>query len=449
MVFRPIYILILGGTIAVDYLAGIAIANATGGSRKAWLWASIIANVGVLAAFKYWNFLNDNLTAALGFGQLANPVPYLDILLPVGLSFHTFQAMSYTIEVYRGRQAPERHLGIYALYVMFYPQLVAGPIERPQNVLHQFYERHHFTYTAARAGLLLMAFGLFKKMIIADRIAPISATVFDHADRFIGLPLLLAPVLFAFQIYCDFSGYSDVALGSAQVMGFSLMRNFKQPYFSSSIGEFWTRWHISLTSWFRDYIYIPLGGNKIRKAKHIINLLFVFTLSGLWHGAALTYICWGFLNGVYRSIEVYISSPLYYKFSLLLRGFKTIYKPIQILITFLFISIGWVFFRSPTLDDAFHFFIKGWQSLPDTILNANYNLIDGNYLGATPFDWFIIVFALVVLFCIEQIQLRISARLWLSKQRTIVRYGLYIGLISSILFLPDLSQSNQFIYFQF
>ncbi len=291
--FVPAYLLILGATIIIDYVAGIYIEKNLGKRRLLFLIISVAANVGTLAFFKYFNFFNDNVSYLAHFIGWNYPIQSLKILLPIGLSFHTFQAMSYTIEVYRGHQKAEKHLGIYALYVMFYPQLVAGPIERPQNLIHQFYEQHKFEYQRVADGLKLMAWGMFKKVVIADRLSILVNQVYGNPTEFTGFPLILATVLFAFQIYCDFSGYSDIAIGAAQVMGFKLMDNFNRPYFSKSIGEFWKRWHISLSTWFKDYVYIPLGGNKVGKWHWQFNIFLVFLISGLWHGANWTYVIWG------------------------------------------------------------------------------------------------------------------------------------------------------------
>ena len=245
MAFVPLYILILGFTIVVDYFAGIYIQNVQGSRRKLFLIISLVANVGVLAVFKYYNFINDNLSFLLhGFGW-NNPIPYLSILLPIGLSFHTFQAMSYTIEVYRGNQQAERHFGIYALYVMFYPQLVAGPIERPQNLLYQFRQEYQFDYNRIVNGLKLMLWGFVKKLVIADRLAIYVDTVYNNVPNHNGNTMIVATVFFAIQIYCDFSAYSDMAIGSARIMGFELMTNFNRPYFASTISEFWQRWPLS------------------------------------------------------------------------------------------------------------------------------------------------------------------------------------------------------------
>ena len=297
MAFIPVYILILGFTIVIDYFAGIWLEKSEGKKRKYFLIASLIANIGVLAIFKYYNFLNNNLSDLLNSFGYNNSIPNLSIILPIGLSFHTFQAMSYTIEVYRGNQKAERNFGIYSLYVMFYPQLVAGPIERPQNLIHQFYEKHYFDYERVVEGLKLMLWGLFMKLVIADRLAIYVNAVYNNSAQHSGITLLVATVFFAFQIYCDFAGYSSIAIGAARVMGFNLMTNFNRPYFSTSISEFWKRWHISLSSWFKDYLYISLGGNRVSIPRWYLNLFIVFVISGLWHGANWTFIIWVRLMG--------------------------------------------------------------------------------------------------------------------------------------------------------
>jgi alginate O-acetyltransferase complex protein AlgI len=281
MAFVPVYIVILLLTIVIDYWAGILIENASGSQRKFYLAMSLVANIGVLAIFKYYNFFIDNINNLLHLSNSSTSLPLLNIILPIGLSFHTFQAMSYTLEVYRGNYPAERHFGIYALYVMFYPQLVAGPIERPQNVLPQFHKKHSFNYDRIASGLRLMAWGLFKKVVIADRMAFMVNEVYNQPHNYHGLPLLVATIFFSIQIYCDFSGYSDMALGTARVMGFELLKNFDRPYFSKSISEFWRRWHISLSTWFKDYLYISLGGNRVTLPRACFNLFFVFMVSGL------------------------------------------------------------------------------------------------------------------------------------------------------------------------
>ena len=299
MAFVPVYLLILLFTIAIDYCAGLLIEAAPGSRRKLYLAMSLVANVGVLAVFKYYSFFIGNANALLYWGGSEAALPLLRVVLPIGLSFHTFQAMSYTIEVYRRHQKAERHFGIFALYVLFYPQLVAGPIERPQNILPQFHQKQYFDYNRVVSGLQLMAWGLFKKVVIADRLALLVNEVYNTPTHYQGLPLLVATVFFSVQIYCDFAGYSDIALGSARVMGFDLMTNFSRPYFSRSLPEFWRRWHISLSTWFKDYVYLPLGGNRVALPRACFNLFFVFIISGLWHGASWTFIIWGALHGAY------------------------------------------------------------------------------------------------------------------------------------------------------
>jgi alginate O-acetyltransferase complex protein AlgI len=355
MAFIPVYILVLGLSIVIDYFAGIWIEDAPAWRRRTLLVVSLFANIGLLAVFKYYNFINENvaeLAAVLGWNY---GVSSLSIILPIGLSFHTFQAMSYTIEVYRGAQRAERHFGIYALYVMFFPQLVAGPIERPQNMLHQF--RVPTTIDAVRwkSGLKQMLWGLFKKVAVADLVAPVVGTVYDSPERYSGPVLLLATVFFAFQIYCDFSGYSDIAIGCARLFGYDLMTNFRQPYFARSISEFWRRWHVSLSTWFRDYVYIPMGGNRVGPIRCAVNLLVVFALSGLWHGAAWTYVIWGALHGSYLVLSQWLQAPRAAAVRLLrLEAFPTMLAALQMSWVFLLVLVGWVFFRAGSVADAIH-----------------------------------------------------------------------------------------------
>lgn len=299
MAFIPVYILIMALTVVIDYFAAIYIEISTGTKRKSFLILSLVANISILAIFKYFNFINQNFTALLGLMGVENPIGLMSIALPLGLSFHTFKAMSYTIEVYRGNQAAERNFGIYAAYAMFFPLLVAGPIERPQNLLHQFYEKHRFDYERIVDGLKLIAWGLFKKVVIADRLAIVVDHVYNSPQEHAGLSLILATIFFSFQIFCDFSGYSDIAVGTGRILGFRLMENFDRPYHARSVSEFWKRWHISLSTWFRDYLYIPLGGKRVSVPRWYFNLFFVFLVSGLWHGADWTFIVWGALHGFY------------------------------------------------------------------------------------------------------------------------------------------------------
>lgn len=454
MVFKPIYILILGFTIVVDYYAGIAIENSDGKRRKLFLIASLVANIGVLAIFKYYNFLNDILGKLLHFKGIENPVPMLTILLPIGLSFHTFQAMSYTIEVYRGNQKAERKFGIYALYVMFYPQLVAGPIERPQNLLHQFYEKHEFDYGRVADGLKLMLWGFFKKVVIADRLAVLVNQVYDHPSNYEGLPLIIATVFFSFQIFCDFSAYSDIAIGAAKVMGFNLMKNFNRPYSASSISEFWSRWHISLSTWFRDYLYIPLGGNRVSNNRWYFNLAIVFLISGLWHGARFTFIIWGAMHGFFMISELLLrrllkQAPVWlFK---LRNGF--IAKKLKVVIVFFLVSFAWIFFRATSIHGAGYISTHLFTGIVSQVKELFNGVLDSgsNYLypGANKMEFIIAILSILFLETIHFFQRKHDLIKYINTKPRWLRWGVYYIAIIAILVLGVFENSPQFIYFQF
>jgi alginate O-acetyltransferase complex protein AlgI len=431
MAFVPRYILILGFTIVIDYFAGIYLEKISGNrARKIFLVASLIANIGVLAIFKYYNFFNDNIDRLLGQFQYATPFPDLAILLPIGLSFHTFQAMSYTIEVYRGKQKAEHHFGIYALYVMFYPQLVAGPIERPQNVLWQFHRNHVYDFEDMKAGLMQMAFGFFKKVVIADRLGAYVDPVYAQPENYSGLSLLIATIFYAFQIYCDFSGYSDIGIGAARTMGYKLMDNFNVPYLSRSISEFWSRWHISLSSWFRDYLYIPLGGNRVPVPRWYFNLFIVFLISGLWHGANWTFVCWGALHGIYLIVATLKDSFLKRNGLTLPQNWITHF--IQVLSTFALVTVAWVFFRAPDMRTAFLILRKiGTTLLTDRVFTA------------TSVNEIVFSFMLIALLFLKE---RYALKLDTSKNLRF--YGMFVVVIISC-YLFGVFTNNQFIYFQF
>ncbi|HEX6573336.1 MAG TPA: MBOAT family protein [Gemmatimonadaceae bacterium] len=446
MAFIPVYILILFFTIIIDYFAGILIENAQGKKRKWYLAASIVANVGVLAIFKYFNFLSANANAIAEVFHWPYQFPILGIILPIGLSFHTFQAMSYTIEVYRGRQAAERHFGIYSLYVMFFPQLVAGPIERPQNLLHQFYERHEFDYERVTNGLRRMAIGLFMKVVIADRLARYVNVVYPNPTNFQGLTLVVATLFFAIQIYCDFAGYSLVAIGSAEVMGFRLMRNFDRPYLSKSISEFWSRWHISLSSWFRDYVYIPLGGNRVARSRWYFNLFITFLLSGLWHGANWTFVIWGGLNGFYLVFSL-MTRQIRERFThaIGLASMPKLHTVVSVIITFGLTCFAWVFFRASTLDEALHIFRAALavptlhQIVPDPIRGEGISKFEVMYC-------FVLIGALLT---IEYVTTRIDLLKQFRMQPAWVRWPVYYATCMAIWLLGISTEAKAFIYFQF
>lgn len=433
MYFLPIFILILGFTVVVDYFAGIYISKSKGSRRKLWLICSLIANISVLVFFKYYNFLNNNLTSFLGVFSYQNPLPYLHILLPVGLSFHTFQAMSYTIEVYRGNQQPERHFGIYALYVMFFPQLVAGPIERPQNLLHQFHEKKHFDYDRIVDGLKMMLWGFIKKLVVADRLAIYVDAVYSNPHEHSGLSMIIASFFFIVQIYCDFAGYSDIAIGSAKVLGINLMTNFNRPFFSKSIQEVWQRWHISLTTWFRDYLYFPLGGSRVGKLKQIRNLLVVFAISGLWHGAGWTFILWGILNGLVIVLEN-IFHPILRQLQKLFGPFKGVMGLITTMS--LFILMG-AFFRARNIQDAWYIFKSTITIKPGR-----------PFLGEPPSAFSYYIFAVVLLFGVEYFQEYYPQIKIIRNDNKVVRYTGYV-LLLTILLSVGVFNGGQFIYFQF
>ncbi|MFN8452752.1 MAG: MBOAT family protein [Anaerolineae bacterium] len=343
-----IYVVLIAFTTLVDYTAARAMgATDDPRRRRLYLAASLTANLGTLFVFKYFNFFNQSfeaLAASLGWGY---PVNALSVVLPVGISFYTFQSIAYTIDVYRGAIQPEKHLGIFATFVAFFPQLVAGPIERARHMLPQFHLRARFDSARAVAGLRLILWGAFKKIVIADRLAIYVNTVYTTPGDYNGLPLILATVFFAFQIYCDFSAYSDIAIGAAKILGFDLMENFRQPYFAQSIREFWGRWHISLSTWFRDYLYIPLGGSRVTLPRHLLNLMIVFLVSGLWHGASWTFVIWGALHGLYMVVET------------LLRGRRITYylylpRAVRVVLTFALVCFAWIFFRANSFGDALY-----------------------------------------------------------------------------------------------
>jgi len=437
MVFVPVYILILGFTIVIDYIAGIYLEKLHGKQRKWFLIASLIANIGVLAVFKYYNFFNNNLTLFLQDFSLENPIPYLSILLPIGLSFHTFQAMSYTIEVYKGRQKAEKNFGIYALYVMFYPQLVAGPIERPQNMLPQFYVKHQFNINRTIEGLKIMLWGFFKKVVIADTLAVYVNSVYGASDSHTGITLALATIFFAFQIYCDFSGYSDIAIGAAHIMGFKLMQNFNLPYFASSISEFWKRWHISLSTWFSDYVYKPLGGNRVSTTRWLFNIFLVFTISGFWHGANWTFIVWGALHGLYYLIEFAGNSTLG-KIKIKKAWLSFVIYLVKVVLIFILVCISWIFFRATNISQAAYILSKIFTNFSGTL-----------YLGSSFWTTFLSACFIVILLFVEILQYKgiASNYLSVSKIPRVFRWSGYIAMLIAIFIVAG--GSNNFIYFQF
>ena len=356
------YVVLLFTSTLITYLSGLLLERVKDSDRpetkktalKKWVVAvSFLLNLGILFYFKYVNFFLDTLGAAASLVGLTLNVPKFDILLPVGISFFTFQALSYTVDVYRGEIGAEKSFLRSALFVSFFPQLVAGPIERSKNLLQQLDTPKSFDFDRAREGFVLMLWGYFLKIVLADRIAIFVDTVYGDIAAFPGWYLIAATVLFAVQIYCDFGGYSTIAVGAAKILGIELMENFDAPYLSTSVSQFWRRWHISLTSWFKDYLYIPLGGSRKGKLRKYLNKMIVFLVSGLWHGADATFVIWGGLNGLYQVLGEALA-PARDKacIHLGLHREKACHKIAQGIITFLLIDFSWIFFRAADFTQA-------------------------------------------------------------------------------------------------
>lgn len=450
MAFIPIYIAILALTIAVDYYAALFIERASGRRRRAALWISILVTCGILFLFKYYNFFFSSVAAFGAALDLRYPISVLRVILPIGLSFHTFQSLSYVIEVYRGNHRAERHFGIYALYVMFYPQLVAGPIERPQGLLDQFRVKHYFNARRMSGGLRLMMWGLFKKVVVADRLALIVNPAFDGPHTHQGLPLAIATFMFAAQIYCDFSGYSDMAIGAAQTMGFHLRANFNRPYAAKGVAEFWKRWHMSLSTWFRDYVYLPLGGNRVGPQKWVFNVFITFLLSGLWHGANWTFVVWGALHASYLAAGRFTRQGRNSLWRKLRLAESAAREWIAIGCTCLLVGVGWVFFRASTLADA-AFILSGFTTiLPQQVIGLGFgSLRPGALQGMPSTRAFIIGMCLIaVVEVVELLQSRGDRRMMLASKPPVVRWAAFYALGAAILFYGYFART-QFIYFQF
>lgn len=450
MAFVPVYILILAFTILIDYFSGILIERSAGKTRQRWLTLSIVSNLGVLAFFKYYGFLSGNIEVLMhDIGFPAYSIPDLGIILPIGLSFHTFQSLSYTIEVYYGRQKAERHIGIFSLYVMFFPQLVAGPIERPGNLLVQLHKRIHFNAGMVASGLRLMAWGFFKKLMIADHVAEIVNHVYNAPEQHSGPALILATLFFAVQIYCDFSGYTDIALGAARCLGIDLMRNFRTPYYSANVSEFWRRWHISLSTWFRDYLYIPLGGNRVVKWRWYYNLMITFVLSGLWHGAAWTYLIWGGLHGFFLIFAI-VTQKYRDKFreAIGLTRLPRLDHVLQVLTTFLLVSFAWIFFRANTVADAFYIAGHLFTGL-GSFLSPDPLYYWPSTLGIGRQGMAIALVSIAVMEIVQRVDLRHGAPEWMATRAPWQRWAFYTGLVTSIILFGSYYHTTQFIYFQF
>jgi len=409
--------------------------------RKYLLWTSVAMNLGFLGFFKYYNFFLENFIEAFSFFGYSIHANTLNIILPVGISFYTFQTMSYTIDVYRSKLNPTKDFIAFGAFVAFFPQLVAGPIERATNLLPQFYKKRKFTYEQGADGMRQIVWGLFKKIVIADNCAEYANLIFNNYEDYNGATLILGAIFFTFQIYGDFSGYSDIAIGISKLFGFSLMKNFATPYFSRDIAEFWRRWHISLSTWFRDYLYIPLGGSRGKKWQQVRNVFIIFIVSGFWHGANWTFIVWGALNAIYFLPLLLQNSNRTHSTSMVAEGklLPSFKELIQMVSTFMLTVFAWIFFRAESIEHALNILKRIFH----------YSSFLGNSTELSKTYLFTSSFYLSILLILEYLQRYNSHGLDFTwSRKNFNPYFLYFFLIMMIL-INLKSNNNQFIYFQF
>ncbi|MDY6400416.1 MAG: MBOAT family O-acyltransferase [Synergistales bacterium] len=435
------YVVLILFTTIISYFAAIFMERFQNNTaaKKIILTFTLVSCLGVLFVFKYFNFFSESFVNLMrAFSIQLHPMT-LKLLLPVGISFYTFQTLSYVIDVYLGTVKPEKHFGIYATFISFFPQLVAGPIERTNNLLPQIKAHHEFNYEQATYGLKLMTWGFFKKLCIADNLALHVDKVFNDVYAYKGFALVLVTFFFTIQIYCDFSGYSDIARGAAKLFGINLMENFKSPYFSASIKEFWSRWHISLSTWFRDYVYIPLGGNRVSKARHYINLMITFIVSGLWHGANWTFIIWGSIHGLAQIIENIFTRRKNYQ----PRGLEWAFK---VLLTFTFCMFAWVFFRAQSFSEAVYVFSNMFSGIGSLINYLHQGFV---HIGMDRFLFasFCITFFVMLMF--DYFSREIDVITTLNNKNQILRWFAYIAIGMIIIFLSQKGVATEFVYFQF
>jgi len=405
--------------------------------RKAWLVAAVAANLGILGFFKYTGFLAGGLQQALSF--VGHPAGFSipQIILPLGISFFTFQALSYVIDVYHGKIPVERHFGRFALYMSYFPHLMAGPILRASLVIHQFHRDNNFEIARLVSGLKLALWGLFKKVVIADRLAIYVNNVYGNCHVHTGSSLLLATVFFAFQIYCDFSGYSDIAIGTSRALGYDIAQNFNLPYFARSISDFWRRWHISLSTWFRDYVFIPMGGSRVTAVRWAINILVLFSLSGLWHGAKITFVLWGALHAIYYLLEKYLGPP-FSRMAAALRIRGSLLEAVQMIVTFVMVLIGWVFFRADSIRDALY-----------VVRRVVLDPIGPLFQGDSQLTLLLSFVFIAILLAVQILQHKGLVSLYSSPAR-LPAWLRWTGYLAMILAIATFGISNnEFIYFQF
>lgn len=482
MCWNPKYVLLLLFSTAVTFFGGLAIERFA--AKKMFLAGTILANLSVLFVFKYFDFALSNLNFLLERFHIKTVEPPFSLLLPVGISFYTFQALGYTIDVYRKEIRAEKNFFRYALFVSFFPQLVAGPIERSKNLLKQVEEEHSFDYMRLRKGLLIMLWGYFLKLVIADRAAIFVNAVYGNYAAYDGLYIAAATLLFAVQIYCDFAGYSTIAQGAALVLGFRLMENFEAPYFAGSVAEFWRRWHISLSGWFRDYLYIPLGGNRKGKLRKKLNLMVVFLVSGLWHGASWNFVIWGGLNGFYQiagmqkdKAKAWLAGRIEKK------GKRTESREIRTdaikqerakpkkpggkhlgrsVLTFILVDFSWIFFRADSVQDAFAMIksifspgrLEAAESAAGKAAVGLAAFKNGIFtLGLNKYHFLFLLLCIAVLWITDFFKYRnVDIFAWIERQGVVVRYGIYLCLFCAVVLCGIYGvdyEASQFIYFQF
>lgn len=451
--FVPKYLLVLFLLVLIDFVFAKKIEINSGRRRFVYFIGALVANVSMLFVFKYFNFFNENIAALAEFLHWNYPIEALELVLPLGLSFHIFQSISYVIEVYRGKSPAERHLGIYTLYVFFFPQLVAGPIERPGHLMPQLKHLNAKLGAHLFSGMRLMAWGFFKKLVIADSLAQSVNYIYGDIGHATGPTLVFAGAAFAFQLYADFSGYSDIARGSARVLGVNLVRNFEQPYFSASVAEFWRRWHISLSSWFRDYVYYPLvyGARRITPGRVYGSILFTFLLMGLWHGAGWNFVVLGGLHGMYLILGLRTKE---WRGRIAARiglaRVPVVHHVVQAGLTFLLVSASWVFFRSPDLATALTFFerlLNGWYLSPLHYIST-YVLYPFLALGISRNVLIVTVCCIFIMLAVEYLEQKKPVGVWLDTQPLILRSFAYTCVVLTIILFGVFSVSP-FIYFQF
>ena len=451
MCWNAKYAVLIFASTLITYLSGLALDRAkmskceeakTRVRKKIIVAISFISNLSILFYFKYFNFVIESMCKTFRFAHINLNIPSFDILLPVGISFYTFQAASYTIDVFYGKYKPEKNYFKLALFIMFFPQLVAGPIERADRLLGQLFTKHKLELANISQGSKLMLMGYFKKIVIADRASVLVDAIYNSPQEYKGLPLVVATLFFTVQIYCDFSGYTDIARGVAKLMGIDLMINFDRPYFSKNIKEFWRRWHISLSSWLRDYIYIPLGGSRCSLIKKYRNIMITFLASGLWHGANWTFVLWGGLHGLYQVI-----GDLENKIIPIKRDFFVL-NIFRVIICFVLVAFAWIFFRANTISDAIYIIkniFAGWENVSD----LQYLYVTFNNMGLKLFEIVILSIAILFLIFTEVISFKYDIHKLLNKGPFIFRFVYYYILACFILMMGVFAGGGQFIYFQF